>query len=669
MLTQLRAFSYHAGAIQDPRRVTITTPDQLTSAVRQLQEAPVRADDTETSGLRWDLHARACGASWAVCHPDGSTQSWYLPWRHQTGEAQIPEDVALRALRDLYAGARPDQVRWWWNKKFDQHILRHEGITLTEDRDLDASIAARFFDENTSARLKVRALVDLGDLEASVYEAMLDRETARLAALNGLSKEAYKDRYGFSQIPIHMAGQYAVRDGEYTLRLARFYQEKGVLDWYSRPVRGPNQLSVWHTEQLLTSALVDIEEWGLQLDTQYLHWLREETYRAIDRLESQIWQQLGHHRRFNLDSDDELRHFLVNVCGLQLYKTTRGGEFAVDREVLDEFAEEAPWLAWIRDRREAKKIASTYTDSLIDRCDVRSILHGDYQAMNTDTGRASCRKPNLQNISSDSDARALAATGKKLEEGGRDPWSIRRAFPVRQGPGRWVRLFCDWSQIELRVLADETQDPQLLEAYRTGEDLHDKTTRLIFGSVEKSKRKVAKMANFGTAFGLTPMGLSRRAKIPLEEAEAFMAQFDQAYRGLPAFRQRLWGEMRANKGWTQNKFGRTRRIPQICSPDPREQARAERQAVASRIQGTAADMSKNAAVRLHQWLRAERLESRFCGWVHDEFQIDVPVHELAYVAPRAKAIMEDFPGYSIPIVADVEYTATNWSEKHDLEGL
>lgn len=669
-LIQLRAFSYFAEAHRDPTKVVVTRSDQLEEMVRRLSAAPVRADDTEGSGLRWDLHARISGYAWACYREDGGIQAYYLPFRHQTGESQLPLDAIHRVTRDLYYNTRPDQLRVWWNRKFDDHMLRREGLTLTDDRDVDAMIAARLYDENTSAKLKDRAVLDLGEVAAHVHEELLGREVVRIAALHGLTKDPYLDRYGYAQLPIHMAGVYACHDVEYTLRLYRKYVEANVVSYYSRSPRGPQYPGIWQTEQVLARVLCDIEEWGQPVNRGYIGWLRHETMSAIERLDAAIWDEVGYHRRFNVDSDDELRHFLTRSLGLQLYKTTRGGLLAVDREVLEEFAAEAPMLLKIKERREAKKLATTYTSSLLEWCDSNDIIHGNFQQLGTDTGRASMREPNLQNIASDSDTRSKAATGKKLEEGGRDPWSVRRAFPVRVVNGeRWVRSYIDWSQIELRELADATRDENLITAYRNGEDLHDQTTRLIYGHVTKEKRKTSKMANFGDSFGITPIGLARRAKIPVEEAEDFMRRRSAAYPGIERFRRALFAEARANGGWISNKFGRTRRIYDLLSNDDRMLARAKRMMIASRIQGGAGDLAKFAVVALDAWIRKHGLRSRLSGWIHDEIAIDSPPDEFAFVAQGAKAVMENFPDYLVPIVAEASYSITDWSEKQETPGL
>ncbi len=666
---QHRGLSYHGG-LQDPLRVTVTTIQQLEAMVRQTQAAKMVSADTETSGLRWDTSSQMVGYVSSMRREDGAVQSYYLPFRHLTGEAQIDQDTALRAIGDMLFRSRSDQTRWWWNRKFDEHILRREqaitskgpgGVLRFGAADPDGMLAARLYDENRSAKLKVRALEDLGDPAAHVFEKMLDRETLRLAKLHSLKKKEYRSQFGYSQIPIHMAGTYGCYDGEFTLRLAEKYLADGVIDYYSKSPRGPEFPSLWETETELTGALTDMEEWGVPLDRGYIHKLRESTYAASERLEQQIWDALGHHQRFDLDSDADLRVFLQRNLGLELTrKTKKGDELSVDREVLLDLAEQAPVCATILDRREARKIATTYADNLLARTDANGLLHCNFMQNGADTGRMSATDPNLHNQAADSDARAIAATGLKLEDGGQDPWSVRRGFTVRPG---WGRLCVDYSQVELRVLAHYSQDPQLLDVYRTGGDIHDRTTQLIFGTIEKAKRKTAKMANFGTSFGLTPIGLARRARIPEAEAEAFMDKFNQAYPGIPGLREQMVRQTRRAGGWFNNMFGRTNRVPGIMSSDARLFRPSTRKIIARLIQGTAADLNKAAVVRVHRWLREENLQSRICLNIHDELQADTPHEEAAYVFAGMKRIMEDMPDFTVPIIADGEYTTTNWADK------
>lgn len=278
----------------------------------------------------------------------------------------------------------------------------------------------------------------------------------------------------------------------------------------------------------------------------------------------------------------------------------------------------------------------------------------------------SCKTPNFQNISSDSDARAVKHTGKKLEDGGADPWSVRRAF-LNRGPG-WVRLLFDYSQIELRVLAHYSQDPVMVGAYLAGEDIHSRTSMEVFGTAEKSKRRMAKVINFGLSYCMTPVGFARQAKVSEEEAEGYFKKFFERYSGVTTFRQKFWGQVRRNNGGFCNLFGRPRRIFGMNAKSDYERGKAERQAIASIIQGTAAELTKESLVRIAREFSARQLDAHPVATIHDEIQIDCRVDDMPQVARLVKGCMENYPEFApIPILVDASWTTTNWSEKKGIK--
>ena len=278
------------------------------------------------------------------------------------------------------------------------------------------------------------------------------------------------------------------------------------------------------------------------------------------------------------------------------------------------------------------------------------------------TGRLSCREPNFQNQPSDDNDRALSHSGKSLEDGGIDPWSIRRAYENR-GPG-WVRLYFDYSQIELRVLAYYTKDPIMVNAYLNGEDIHARTSIELFGSKEKIHRKPSKAVNFGLSYCLSEIGLARQLKMSQGEAGKILDKFFERYHGVKSFRGKFWGEVRSNGCEFQNIFGRPRRIPKLNEQSPFERGRAERQAIATLVQGTAAELTKESLVRADKFLKEKDLPAHIVSTVHDEIQLDCRVEALTEVSVAMKKLMEDFPEFSpIPIVVDGEYSTASWADK------
>lgn len=645
MPIQLEAFSLVPPP--PPGMTIVRTSDAFDEMMRFLEASPAFAYDTETSGLAWWAHARACGCSFAAREGD-RIRSFYVPFAHHTGEQQLE----LRAIRDRIKVllANDQRLKIGHHLKFDEHISRKEGWNIGDNR-YDTMLAARLYDENKYAALKTRAALDLGHTNAHENEMQLDQEVKRIAKLNKIGIEAYKAKCGYSEVSINLCGVYACHDALYTLELYEFYERWGVSRNYSR---------IWKTEMALTKVLCDMEEYGMPVDRQYLETLRDSTGGIMASLTDQAKHLLGPDA-FNLGSDDELRYFLMDKLKLPLWRRTKKKQISVERDVLEEFAVSDPSgiIKLIMKWRDVEKIHSTYTTSILEKLDANDILHGSFNQVGTNTGRMSSSDPNLQNFSTDDDDRALEMTGKKIKDGGKDPWSVRRAFVVR-GP-RVPRIIIDYSQIELRVLAYYSGDPIMREVYRQGGDIHKRTAEEV--GVD---RRTAKVINFGLSYCLTAQGLARQVKMDVKDAEQFMARFFQRYHGIASFREYFWSKVRSQGGQFSNLFGRVRHVPEILSFQNWERSRAERQAIGTLIQGTAAELTKESLVRIHRWLKAEKIPAQLVSTVHDELWIDTDVSRFADVAMGAKRLMEDFPDFDpVPITVSGFYTTTNWAEKKE----
>lgn len=639
MYAQQLAFSI-SPEMTAPHKWVVTTPEAFQEMLARVAAAPVVALDFETSGLSWWRNARACGLAIAVWDDQvGGPICWYVPFRHVTGEAQLPLERIGPGLRSIWEN--PAQFKVLHNLKFDEHMALREGWQLEGPR-YDTMIAARLFDENRPAKLKTRAATDLGFEEAHVWEYRQGEILAELAKRDGSgSFDAYVSRYGYSQVPIQICGVYACYDVDFTLRLWATYEQWGCSSKFSR---------IWATEMDLTRVLTDMEEVGMPLDMSYLDWLKQRVTQDKLRLQNEIASQVAYHyfRPFELGSDEEVRRFLQQDLGLPLFHTTKKGALSVDREALEYWSERHEVIPKILEWRENDKIDTTYTTSILEFTDARGIVHPSFQQAGTNTGRLSCRQPNFQNIPSD---------------GGKEK-SVRRLFVVRPGT---VRLYHDYSQIELRVIAHFTQDPKLVQAYLKGEDIHSMTSMEVFGTADKKMRRSAKVLNFGLSYGMTYLGFARNAKLPETEAKAYMERFFQRFAGIPSFRERFWADCRANSNAFTNPWGRPRRIRNLTSMVPRDRSRAERQAIGSLIQGTAAELTRESLVRIWKWIREEQVQAWVVNTVHDEIQTDVAFHEITRTAPAIKRLMEAFAEFSpIPVIVDGEYAATSWAEKKPL---
>lgn len=644
--------AYQIQAFEDwiaptPGATVVRDPETFRQMMTILESVPAFAWDTETSGLAYWAHARAVGHAFAT-RVDGTIRAWYVPVRHYTGESQLPFDLVKEPFQKLLGDSRKMVVGH--HLKFDKHMAKREGWEV-KGTHYDTMISSRFFDENRALALKSRALEDLGYVDAHEMESRLQRELVKLAKSARMGISDYKAKFGYSQISVNLCGVYACRDAQYTWELMEKHERWGVSRNYER---------IWKTEMALIDVLCDMEEHGMLVDPYYLGTLNDATGARKAALEDQI-RFILKTDMFRLGSDDELRRFMTEVLHLPLSRRTKGRQLSVDREVLTEFmpSDHTGILKMILEWRDAEKIHSTYTKSILDKLDSRNVLHGNFNQAGTNTGRFSSSDPNLQNFSQDDDTRAIAHSGKSLEDGGVDPWSVRRAFIV-ESPRR-PRLILDYSQIELRVLAYYSQDPIMVENYLAGGDIHKRTADEVGVT-----RRQAKVINFGLSYGLTSVGLSRQVGISIPEAEQFMEKFFQRYKGIATFKEYFWNQVRMGSGQFSNRFGRTRRVPEINSSKDWERGRAERQAIGTLIQGTAAELTKESLVRIHAWIKAEGVPACLVSTVHDELWIDTDVDCLAHVGRNAKRLMEDFPEFEpIPITVSGAYTVTNWAEKRE----
>lgn len=652
MATQLNAFPEVIQA--EPNKVVVTTSQRFESLIRFLETRKALVIDYETSGLEWFKQAEAVGMGLGAWDDSGQLWNAYVPFRHRTGEAQLDLSIIGLAFKRLLEN--PNILKIGHNIKFEDHFSRREDWKIQGPR-YDTMVACRLYNENLPGELEFRAERDLGIADARRWEHRLNQTIHDLAKLNRLGVKAYLKKYGYAETPIHLCGQYCCTDTDHTGMLKVFYEKWGLSQRYPR---------IWPTEMRLTEILCDMEEHGLPIDLLYLQTVKAEVQVAKAELEIQIKQALGGYT-LNLGSDDEVRHLLSHVMGLKWDKRTDGNQLAVDREVLSYFATTNVVCQLLMKWRDAEKLDTTYTDSIIKMLDSKGLLHGNLKSVGTNTGRLSCTSPNYQNFPTDDDDRARAFSGKKVEDGGIDPWSIRRAFPVR-GPG-WVRVFLDYSQIELRVLAYYSRDPVMVDTYLHGQDIHERTAKEVGAMLGREcPRRVAKVVNFGISYCLSEGGLSRQAKISEDDARAFMAAFFQRYSGVATFRMELWAQARRQHNQWNNIFGRTRRLPDLRSEEFWKAKRAERQMIGSAIQGTAAELTKESLVRLDDWIKRSGTPALLVNTVHDEIQIDTPRECLPLVVRECKKLMEAFPEFApIPIIADADWTDKTWADKHEYE--
>jgi len=442
----------------------------------------------------------------------------------------------------------------------------------------------------------------------------------------------------FAMVPVDKATAYAAEDADFTLRLHRILEaevEEAGLGSLYRDI-----------EMRVLPILGAMEAEGIRVEAPLLRSYGEELDRELDRIQASIWKEVGH--EFNIASTKQLQEVLFVERRLTPGKKTKTG-FSTDTSVLEELAAEDPVPRQILRHRSLSKLKSTYVEALSELAESSpdGRVHTHYLQTGAATGRLSSRDPNLQNIP------------VREEEGRR----IRAAFVAP--PGRLL-VSADYSQIELVVLAHLSQDPGLLAAFKEGVDIHRRTASLLFGlpesEVTADRRRIAKTINFGVIYGMSAFRLSNELGIPRGQAQAFIDAYFKTYAGVLDFITKAVAEAE-KKGYSTTILGRRRPIAGITSRNKTEKQAAERVAVNTPIQGSAADIVKLAMIRVEEALRKKSPSSRLLLQVHDELIVEAPEREAADVAALVKREMEAAVELSLPLRADVE-TARSWGEMH-----
>jgi DNA polymerase-1 len=394
----------------------------------------------------------------------------------------------------------------------------------------------------------------------------------------------------------------------------------------------------------LVPILLRMEEAGVRIDSGVLQQMGEKLSKEIHRVGEEIYQRAGH--RFNINSPKQLGDVLFNKMNLpKPLKYGKGKVVSTAQDVLEELAEHNDVPRLVLEYRQLAKLKSNYVDSLPLLADSEGRVHTTFNQVGTATGRLSSTNPNLQNI-------------PIKTELGRE---IRAAFIA--APGR-VLFSADYSQIELRLMAHFSDDPLLVRAYQTGQDIHTLTASEVFGvpvdKMTKETRNRAKAVNFGIVYGISPFGLAQQLGIDQHEARLYIETYFARYQGVRAYIDRLLEEVRREQR-VKTIFGRVRPIPDIQSRNANLRGFAERTAVNTPLQGTAADLIKLAMIRIARRLAGEKLKTIMTLQVHDELLFDVPEAEAEQVQALVKHEMEHVVELKVPIVADCGIGA-NWRD-------
>jgi DNA polymerase I len=395
----------------------------------------------------------------------------------------------------------------------------------------------------------------------------------------------------------------------------------------------------------LAPVLADMERIGIRVDPKELDKMSKSMEKEVRRLEKEIWKLAGN--EFNINSPAQLAEILFDKLNLQPpMRRGKGKVRSTAAEILEEMAAQHALPAKIIEYREISKLKSTYVDALPKLIHPETgRLHTSFSQTTAATGRLSSSDPNLQNI-------------PIRTELGRE---IRAAFVAEKGK---ILLSADYSQIELRVMAHFSQDPVLIDAFRNGEDIHARTAQEVFGvgpmAQNAEHRRAAKAINFGIIYGLSAFGLAQQLSIGQKEAAQFISAYFMRYSGVKRFLDKILVETRKT-GVAKTLFGRIRPIPEINSPQAQLRSFAERTALNSPLQGTAADLIKLAMIKIDERLTAEKFEAKMILQVHDELLFEAPPKEKGKLEKLVREEMEGVYKLAVPLVVEI-CSGPNWRD-------
>ncbi len=578
------------------------------------------------------MQADICGIALALGPNDAS----YIPLAHkQSGGGaglfdaglapdQIKPSDALAALKPLLESS--GILKIGFNIKFNAVMLAQHGITLRNVEDaqlmsyaLDAGRNAHGLD-GLAERWLGHAVISYGDLVGSG-----------------------KNKLTFDQVEIDKATAYSAEYADVILRLWRVMKPRLVAERMN---------VVYETlERPLVSVLARMERRGISIDRQVLSRLSGEFAQTAARVEAELQEIAG--EPINVGSPKQIGDIIFGKMGITGGTKTKTGAWSTSAQILDELAEQGhEFPKKILEWRQVSKLKSTYTDALPEYVHPQTHrVHTTYALAATTTGRLSSNEPNLQNIP------------VRTEDGRK----IRRAFIAT--PGHKL-VSADYSQIELRLLAEIADIPVLKQAFRDGLDIHAMTASEMFGvpikDMPSEVRRRAKAINFGIIYGISAFGLANQLGIAREEASAYIKKYFERFPGIRAYMDATRDFCRAN-GYVETLFGRKCHYPDIKASNASVRSFNERAAINARLQGSAADIIRRAMIRMEDALAEKKLSAQMLLQVHDELIFEVPEKEVAATLPVVQHVMQDapFPAVllSVPLQVDAR-AANNWDEAH-----
>ncbi len=590
----------------------------LNGLILELKKAKVFAIDLETTS-KDPMRASIVGMSFS-CRPH---EAAYIPLRHSPESVgkQLDADQTLDKLKPLLED--PQLAKVGQNIKYDWIVLNRAGVEL-RGVVFDTMVASYLLDPTRRAH----------NLETIAIQ-YLDHKMISYKEVTG----GGKGDKGFDRVPIEAAVPYACEDADITFMACELLGSKlkeGGFDALFTEVEMP-----------LIPVLVDMEMSGICVDSARLVDMSKDFERQLGQTQDSIFAISG--ERFNIQSPQQLGRILFEKLKLPVQKKTKKKTgYSTDVEVLKTLSVDHELPALVLQYRSLAKLKSTYADALVDLIHPETNrVHTSYNQTVTATGRLSSSVPNLQNIP------------VRTEQGRQ----IRAAFVPRKG---WTMLSADYSQIELRLLAHYSQDPILVDAFEHDQDIHARTATEVFellpGLITKDMRRQAKVINFGIIYGMSAFGLSKELGISRKMAKIYIENYFKRYEGVKRFAAETIEEAR-KAGKVTTLLGRHRWLPDISSKNRAARQFAERTAVNTPLQGTAADLIKLAMIQIHEALSQKGFKAKMLLQVHDELVFEVPSEELASVEKLVTDKMEGAYDLRVPLKVDVK-TGQDWAKMY-----
>ena len=596
----------------------ILTNKEFEALLDRLSRAEIAAIDTETTSLNY-MQAEIVGISVAIV----SNEAYYIPLMHEYDGVpnQLDREYVLQKLKPWLEDKEAKKIGH--NLKYDSHIFANHGIELN-GTDFDSMLESYVLN-STATRHNLNAVAKRYlNLDTTSYEDVAGKGAKQI---------------GFNQVNLEDAIHYAAEDADVSFQLHQNLHPK---------LMEINSLAKLYTdiEVPLLKVLQTIERNGVLIDESMLQKQSDQFAITLKELESKAHSLAG--AEFNLNSPKQLQEILYDKLSLPILKKTPKGQPSTAESVLQRLAEDFPIVQTILNYRTTAKLKTTYTDKLplmINQDTGR--VHTSYHQAVTATGRLSSSDPNLQNIP------IRTAEGRR----------IRQAFIAPKG---FQILAADYSQIELRIMAHNSQDPGLLDAFQAGLDIHQATAAEIFAvdlqSVSAEQRRSAKAINFGLIYGMSAFGLTRQLGITRGDAQEYIELYFARYPKVKEYMDAIRNQARES-GFVETVFGRRLYLPDIDSRNYQRRQYAERSAINAPMQGTAADIIKKAMIDLEQRLVAESINAKIIMQVHDELVLEVEDSSVGAVSELVTEAMGKAADLDVALKVDLG-VGENWDQAH-----